>query len=249
LASQTFEIAYSRKMLRAAQASKQLTSQLRAAADLSPYQPLSKSPESGVMLHRLFGGSAARGSAPRIGAPLVLSSPRCLCAPWHFCAQAAAPKRRHSDVSCYATLRQWHLGSGRMSLAQTRTGDGISPAAAAAAKNASLSFRVIHASTQLTNTTAAALNTHVVDKLWQLLSGRVKSGQVGQAQLLADNRADVFVTTECGKSLLCANLETWENAFTSAGALRAHHSANQECKNIETRPIRQLGFVDKICVT
>jgi len=53
---------------------------------------------------------------------------------------------------------------------------------------------------QATEATAAALNTPVTES-WKLLSLRVRSGEIAQAQLLADIGADVFVT-EDRKSLL-----------------------------------------------
>jgi len=72
--------------------------------------------------------------------------------------------------------------------------------------NHALSLRIARATieaAQATKATAATLNTLIAKKSWQLLSDQVRTAQVLQAQLLADNGADVFVTSERGESLLC----------------------------------------------
>jgi hypothetical protein len=106
--------------------------------------------------------------------------------------------------------------------------------------------RVTIEAAQGTEATAAALDTLLTDESWLLLSDRVYSAQVGQAQLLADKGADVFATKD-GKSLLCASyLGRWRPSklkvappladpivalaavtgeFASADAARAHAAA------------------------
>jgi len=108
--------------------------------------------------------------------------------------------------------------------------------------------RVIVESAEATEATAVALNTRVAAGSWELLSCRVESAQVGQAQLFIHNGADVFETRD-GKSLLCSNLKqrsgwlrpsqalpppiadptvaaaTVSRMFASADAARAHAAA------------------------
>jgi hypothetical protein len=94
--------------------------------------------------------------------------------------------------------------------------------------NPVLSLRLARATieaAQGTEATAAALDTLRADESWQLLSGRVRTAQIGLAQLLADNGADVFVTRN-QRGLLCTDL----GRLRSLSALKVPSNCGPCCR-------------------